>query len=172
VKQGLGFSPAVKVSYDFTPAISGGFEYYADYGRPGAFDRLHEQQQQIFAVTDLNVSPKWEINFGAGLGPTVATDQGQKVWSLPVRFHMRLIEGNVQQGEFSQERSRSGSLPHYGNREIAVTPQTGTRKGGFVERSSCQSKRQFFWHGGHHTAMAICACGGHAADSGRSGSGR
>ena len=74
VNQGLGFSPAVKVSYDFTAKISGGFEYYADYGRLGAFDALRQQQQQIFAVTDLNVSPKWEINFGVGLGPTAATD--------------------------------------------------------------------------------------------------
>jgi hypothetical protein len=32
----------------------------------------YNQQQQIFAVTDLNVSPKWEINFG--VGPTAATD--------------------------------------------------------------------------------------------------
>jgi len=73
VSQGLGFSPGVKVSFDLTPKISGGFEYYADYGRLGAFDPLH-QQQQIFAVTDLNISPKWEINIGAGLGPTAATD--------------------------------------------------------------------------------------------------
>jgi hypothetical protein len=34
------------------------------------FDTLHNQQQQIFAVTDLNVSPKWEINIGVGVGPT------------------------------------------------------------------------------------------------------
>jgi hypothetical protein len=74
VNQGLGFSPGVKVSYDFTRVVSGGLEYYADYGRLGAFDPLHRQQQQIFAVTDLNVSPKWEINIGAGLGPTAATD--------------------------------------------------------------------------------------------------
>jgi hypothetical protein len=74
VKQGVGFSPAFKLSYDITRQISGGFEYYADYGRIGAVDSLHEQQQQLFAVTDLNVSPKWEINFGVGLGPTAATD--------------------------------------------------------------------------------------------------
>jgi hypothetical protein len=74
VNQGVGFSPAVKVSYDFTRKISGGVEYYADYGRLGDFDTLHYQQQQIFAVTDLNVSPKWEINFGVGIGPTAATD--------------------------------------------------------------------------------------------------
>jgi hypothetical protein len=74
VHQGLGFSPGVKVSFDFTTVISGGFEYYADYGPLGAIDSLHQQQQQIFAVTDLNVSPKWEINIGVGLGPTAATD--------------------------------------------------------------------------------------------------
>jgi hypothetical protein len=74
VAQGVGFSPGVKVGYDFTKKISGGVEYYADYGRLGRFDSLHEQQQQIFAVTDLNVSPKWEINFGVGVGPTAGTD--------------------------------------------------------------------------------------------------
>ncbi len=74
VNQGLGFSPGAKVGYDFTRKISGGLEYYADYGRLGAFDTLHNQQQQIFVVTDLNVSPKWEINIGVGVGPTAATD--------------------------------------------------------------------------------------------------
>jgi hypothetical protein len=74
VKLGLDFAPGAKVGYDFTKKINAGFEYYADYGRLGAFDPLHEQQQQLFAVTDLNVSPKWEINFGVGLGPTAATD--------------------------------------------------------------------------------------------------
>ena len=32
-----------------------------------------QQQQQILAVTDLNVSPKWEITF-VGIRPTSATD--------------------------------------------------------------------------------------------------
>ncbi|MEZ2347741.1 hypothetical protein [Terriglobus sp. RCC_193] len=74
VTQGLGFAPGVKVSYDVNREISIGPEYYADYGRLGRFDSLHNQQQQIFLVTDLNVSPQWEINFGAGLGSTAATD--------------------------------------------------------------------------------------------------
>jgi hypothetical protein len=64
VNQGLGFSPAFKVGYDFTRVVNA-----------GEFSALHEQQQQIFAVTDLNVSPKWEINIGVGLGPTAATDR-------------------------------------------------------------------------------------------------
>jgi hypothetical protein len=39
-----------------------------------SFYSLHHQQQQIFVVTDLNVSPKWEINIGVGVGPTASTD--------------------------------------------------------------------------------------------------
>src|SRR5271154_1746528 len=74
VAQGVGFSPGAKVSFDFNKQVSGGVEYYADYGRLGGFDSLHNQQQQIFFVTDLNVSPKWEINFGVGVGPTAGTD--------------------------------------------------------------------------------------------------
>lgn len=74
VTQGLSFSPAAKVGYDFTKKISGGIEYYGDYGRFTGFDPLHKQQQQIFLATDLNVSPKWELNFGVGIGPTAATD--------------------------------------------------------------------------------------------------
>jgi hypothetical protein len=74
VRQGLGFAPAAKASYDFSREVSGGIEYYADYGRLFYFDSLHEQQQQFFAVTDLNVSPDWEINFGIGVGVTAATD--------------------------------------------------------------------------------------------------
>jgi hypothetical protein len=72
--QGWGFSPGAKVGYDFTRVVSAGFEYYADYGWIGSFYSLHNQEQQLFAVTDLNLSPKWEINIGIGIGPTSATD--------------------------------------------------------------------------------------------------
>lgn len=72
--KGVGFSPAAKIGYDFTRVVSGGLEYYADYGPIGNFDSLHNQQQQMFVVTDLNVSPKWEINVGVGVGATASTD--------------------------------------------------------------------------------------------------
>jgi hypothetical protein len=74
VNLGVDFSPAVKISYDFTKVIAGGIEYYADYGSITNIASLHDQQQQIFPAIDLNVSPKWEINFGVGVGPTAATD--------------------------------------------------------------------------------------------------
>lgn len=74
VAQGFGFAPGLKVSYDLNTVFSAGIEYYADYGELGNFAPVHEQQQQVFLVTDLNVSPLWEINFGVGIGATAATD--------------------------------------------------------------------------------------------------
>jgi hypothetical protein len=73
VNQGWVFSPNVKISYDFTTKISGGFEYYGSVGPVTGFDPVAEQHQ-IFPTIDLNVSPKWEINFGLGVGVTRATD--------------------------------------------------------------------------------------------------
>lgn len=74
VNQGVVFAPNAKVSFDFNKYISGGLEYYASYGSLRGFDSLHDQQQQFFPAVDLNVSPKWEINFGVGVGPTASTD--------------------------------------------------------------------------------------------------
>ena len=67
-----GFAPSAKISYDFTPIVSGGLEYYADYDAISNIASVHNQQQQLFVVTDLNVSPVWEINFG--IGATASTD--------------------------------------------------------------------------------------------------
>jgi hypothetical protein len=74
VNLGLDFAPAGKLSYQFTRAVAGGVEYYADYGSLTSPYSLHEQQQQIFPAIDLDVSPQWEINFGVGVGATAATD--------------------------------------------------------------------------------------------------
>ena len=74
VKNGYGFSPNAKVSYDFSRKISGGVEYYGALGPINSFDPIAEQQQQIFPAIDLNVSPKWELNFGVGVGITRSTD--------------------------------------------------------------------------------------------------
>ncbi len=73
---GLGweFSPNAKMSYDITKTVSFGLEYYGALGPIGNFDPLSEQQQQIMPAIDLNVSPKWEFNFGVGVGVTRGTD--------------------------------------------------------------------------------------------------
>ncbi len=75
VPQGVTFQPAAALTYDFTKKVTAGFEYYAVYGDLRGFSSLHNQQQQLFPVVDLNVSPKWEINFGVGIGPTSSTDR-------------------------------------------------------------------------------------------------
>jgi len=72
--RGFEFSPNFKFSYDFTKKVSGGLEYYGALGPVTGFDPVSQQQHQIFPTVDLNVSPKWEINFGLGVGVTRSTD--------------------------------------------------------------------------------------------------
>jgi len=74
VNQGWTFSPNVKIGYDFTKKITGGFEYYGATGPASDFFPVSQQQHQIFPTVDLNLSPKWEVNFGLGVGMTRATD--------------------------------------------------------------------------------------------------
>jgi hypothetical protein len=74
VGRGWEFSPNVKVSFDFTKKITGGFEYYGALGPVSEFDPISQQSQQIFPTIDLNLSPNWEFNFGAGVDVTNHSD--------------------------------------------------------------------------------------------------
>jgi len=74
VSKGFEFSPNFKFSYDVTPKIAAGLEYYGAFGPASGFDAFRDQQQQFFPAIDLNVSPRWEFNFGIGVGVTQATD--------------------------------------------------------------------------------------------------
>jgi hypothetical protein len=85
---GLEFSPNFKFSYDITKKIAGGFEYYGALGPVTGFDPLADQQQQIFPTIDLNLSPKWEFNFGVGIGMTRSTDHLIVKWILGRRFNL------------------------------------------------------------------------------------
>lgn len=71
---GWEFSPNAKVSYDVVKQVSVGLEYYGSLGPIGNFDPVSEQEQQIVPAVDLNLSPKWEVNFGVGVGVTRGTD--------------------------------------------------------------------------------------------------
>lgn len=73
-KKPLDFSPNVKISYDVTPVVTLGVEYYGSLGTIGNFDPANDQQQQIFPSLDLNLSPDFEFNAGVGFGVTPATD--------------------------------------------------------------------------------------------------
>jgi hypothetical protein len=86
VHQGITFSPNFKFSYDFTKKITGGFEYYGSLGPTTDFVQINQQQHQIIPTIDLNVSPRWEINFGVGVGVTRATDHLLAKMILGYRF--------------------------------------------------------------------------------------
>jgi len=72
---GFEFSPAAKVSYTVAPKVAVGLEYYGALGSVTHFNRAHDQQHQLFPVIDLDLGPKWEFNFGVGLGLTPSTDR-------------------------------------------------------------------------------------------------
>jgi hypothetical protein len=76
----------VKISYDFTKKIRGGIEYYSSLGPATDFAPISEQQHQIFPVIDLNLSPKWEVNLGLGVGLTRSTDHLIAKMILGYRF--------------------------------------------------------------------------------------
>src|ERR1022692_2330853 len=53
----------------FNPSLDRAF-----HGPDTRFDPLRDQQQQIVPAIDLNLNPKWEFNFGVGVGITHGTD--------------------------------------------------------------------------------------------------
>jgi len=73
-KRGFEFAPNFKVSYSVTKKVDAGLEYYGALAPLSGFDPNRDQQHQIFPAIDLNVSPKWEFNFGVGIGMTRSTD--------------------------------------------------------------------------------------------------
>ena len=82
--RGVEFSPDFKVSYDATQTVSIGVEYYGALGPVTGLDPGPQQQHQIVPAVDLNVSPDWELNFGAAFGLTRTTD----------RFLLKMIVGH------------------------------------------------------------------------------
>jgi hypothetical protein len=85
--RGFEFSPNVKFSYDVTPKIAAGVEYYGAYGPVTSFDLLRNQEQQILPAIDVDFGKNWEFNFGVGVGVTQATDHLLVKAILGYRFH-------------------------------------------------------------------------------------
>jgi hypothetical protein len=71
---GWEFSPDAKISWSFTKVVAFGLEYYGGYGPVSSPVSFHYQTQQFVPAFDLDVSPKWEINFGLGVGVTAGVD--------------------------------------------------------------------------------------------------
>jgi hypothetical protein len=71
---GWGFSPNVKFSYDVLKRVAFGMEYYGAYGHWNSFDALRDTEQMFVPAVDIDFGPRWEFNFGVGVGVTQATD--------------------------------------------------------------------------------------------------
>jgi hypothetical protein len=89
VKQGFEFSPNLKFSYDLSPKVAVGMEYYGSYGPLTSWDPLREQEQSFMPAVDIDFGPKWEFNFGVGIGVTQATDHLLIKAILGYRFNFR-----------------------------------------------------------------------------------
>jgi hypothetical protein len=85
VNEGVVFSPNFKFSYDSQRRSPGDWNTTGRLDRSLVFWRC-DQQHQIFPAIDLNVSPKWEINFGLGVGLTRSTDHLIAKMILGYRF--------------------------------------------------------------------------------------
>jgi len=51
------------------------------------FDPISQQHHQILPAIDLNLSPKWEVNFGLGVALTGSTDHLIAKMILGYRFN-------------------------------------------------------------------------------------
>ena len=71
---GFEFSPNVKVSYDVIKRAAFGLEYYGAYGRWDSWDAVRDTEQMFIPSVDIDFGPRWEFNFGVGVGVTQATD--------------------------------------------------------------------------------------------------
>jgi hypothetical protein len=87
--RGYEFSPNIKFSYDVTKRVAAGIEYYGSYGPLTGFDPLRDQQQQILPAVDIDLGPKWELNFGVGVGVTSSTDHLLIKGILGYRFNFQ-----------------------------------------------------------------------------------
>ena len=68
------FSPNVKASYDVSKMVALGIEYYGSTGPFFNYDKLADQEHQVFIATDLDFGAKWEFNAGYGVTLTQAGD--------------------------------------------------------------------------------------------------
>lgn len=67
------FEPNIKTTYSFNK-VALGIEYYGSIGQLDQVPSINQQNHALFAVADVDIDPRWEINVGPGWGLTKATD--------------------------------------------------------------------------------------------------
>ena len=69
------FAPSTRLSYNPTADWSVALETYSDFGALKGFEAAADQSHQIYAVFDHTTKSGFEIEFGAGVGLTDASDK-------------------------------------------------------------------------------------------------
>lgn len=87
------FAPAARLARNLGDGRFIGLEYYSDFGRIGSFLPLQQQSQQLFVVTDFEVS-KIDVELGAGYGFTAGSDRFTLKAILGYAFPVPGSEGN------------------------------------------------------------------------------
>lgn len=67
------FEPNIKGAYSLNK-VALGLEYYGSLGQIDNIPQLSQQNHALFVAADLDIDPKWEVNFGPGWGLTKSTD--------------------------------------------------------------------------------------------------
>jgi hypothetical protein len=86
---GYEFSPNAKIAYELQKRITLGLEYYGALGPVTGWDPLRDQSQQFLPAVDIDFGPRWEFNFGVGVGVTQATDHLLIKAILGYRFNFK-----------------------------------------------------------------------------------
>jgi hypothetical protein len=88
------FAPALRIARNLGQDRFIGLEYYADFGRIGAFLPLSQQSQQLFAVTDFKVNTV-DVELGVGsdlpLAPTASWSRPSSVTRSPFRTRTTVL---------------------------------------------------------------------------------
>lgn len=71
----FGFSPAVNIGYDLTKQVNLAVEYYGGVGTINRIAPADEQEDDVYAAVNLNLSPAWEFNAGYGFAMTRGSDK-------------------------------------------------------------------------------------------------
>ncbi len=103
-RRGWEFSPNVKASWDLTPKIAAGLEYYGGVGPVVKWNPVYGQVQQFVPALDLNLAQDWEFDVGVGVGVTRSTDHLLLKMILGRRFSWGSQQARSQQTNASSMR--------------------------------------------------------------------
>ena len=88
-KRGLRIQPNAKLSYDLLKRVAVGLEYYGAFASFRHWEPVNQSEQMFLPALDFDFGPRWEFNFGVGVGVTHNTDHLLIKAILGYRFNFK-----------------------------------------------------------------------------------